>query len=124
MTAPTHLRADHSVLRMVLAEIGAMERPFVLWLAEMEAIDLSIFQHLHEGWIDRFGSLVVSMFGLADQPALRRTNLVRGCVQLRAFDPGRLSQRPGFLRPLSPLGTAGPSMPRREQTGSYGVAAG
>ena len=45
-----------------------MERPFVLWLAEMEAIDLSIFQHLHEGWIDRFGSLVVSRFKLATSP--------------------------------------------------------
>ena len=36
MTAPTLLRADYSVLRMVLAEIGAMERPLVVWLAEME----------------------------------------------------------------------------------------
>ena len=72
MTAPTLLRSDHSVLRMVLAEVGAMERPLVVWLAEMEAIDPAIFQHLHEGWIDRFGSLVVSTFGLADQPALRR----------------------------------------------------
>ena len=84
MTAPTLLRADYSVLRMVLAEIGAMERPLVLWLAEMEAIDPAIFQHLHEGWIDRFGSLVVSTFGLASQPALRRTNLVREYVPLRA----------------------------------------
>ena len=84
MTAPTLLRADYSVLRMVLAEIGAMERPFVVWLAEMEAIDPAIFHHLHEGWIDRFGSRVVSTFGLADQPALRRANLVREYVPLRA----------------------------------------
>ncbi len=69
---------------MVLADIGAMERPFVQWLAEMEAIDPGIFHRLHDAWIDRFGARVVSTFEFASHPPLRRTNMVRQYVPIRA----------------------------------------
>ena len=84
MTERQHPDPDYAVLRMVLAHIGAMERPLVQWLAEMEAIDRCIFQRLHDAWIDRFGARVVSTFGLAGCAALLRDNLVREYVPLRA----------------------------------------
>ncbi len=84
MTDWQHLDPDYAVLRMVLADIGAMERPFVQWLAEMEAIDRGIFHRLHDAWIDRFGARVVSTFGLTGRAALLRENLVQQYVPLRA----------------------------------------
>ena len=46
MPGSTPNDSEQAILRMVLADVGAMERPLTRWLTEIEAIDPLIFHRL------------------------------------------------------------------------------
>ena len=46
MPGSTPNDSEQAILRMILADVGAMERPLTRWLTEMEAIDPLIFHPL------------------------------------------------------------------------------
>ncbi|MCG4273467.1 DUF4132 domain-containing protein [Acetobacter senegalensis] len=89
--------SDLAITRMVLFEVGQLERPLVRWIAEMKQVDPRVFDKLQQAWLERYEQKISSCYKITQQPLLQNVTLAH--MPLAAAMMPELLNRQSLPRP-------------------------
>ncbi|MFT9447457.1 DUF4132 domain-containing protein [Gluconobacter japonicus] len=96
------LDTDVALARMVLTEVGILEKQLIRWMAEMEKIDGQIFWKLNNAWVERHKSKIASYYGIIKQPLLDNITIhhvpLTTCMTGELLGIGSLPRPPNWFR--------------------------
>lgn len=92
------LKTDLALARMVLAEIGNLERQLVNWMAEMVQIDDRIFYKMEKAWVERYHKQIGLHYGITEPTHLKYTSArhmpLEACMMTDLLNIGPLPEPP------------------------------
>lgn len=104
MTMMQHdfLKTDLANARLVLVEMGRLERQLTSWMAEMIEIDANIFERLQTAWVERYRTDISHHYGITQQPLLDNISKnhmpLEACMMTDLLNIGPLPVPPEWFR--------------------------